>query len=158
MIIAPVGSSRIVSGRSIAIVAEGPSPGRTPITVPSTTPSTHMPSAPGVVATWNPCIKLPRMSMARADRSEEQSSRKGELQEVREDAVEERGAQDRDRDRLALRAARHDGDDEPREERERHGEAEDAHERDAPDERGPAGERARHVGPVDAGRLPRPPR
>src|SRR5690349_3637184 len=103
MIMAPVGSRRIVSGRSIAIVAEGPSPGRTPITVPSTTPSTHMPSAPGVVATWNPCIKPPRMSMALAARSEEEAPGKAQLEEVGEDPVEERGAEDRDRDRLALR-------------------------------------------------------
>src|SRR5687767_1380017 len=38
MMIAPVASRWNVSGMSIAVPAEGPSPGRTPISVPSTQP------------------------------------------------------------------------------------------------------------------------
>src|SRR5258706_152625 len=62
MIMAPVGSSFIVSGSSIAIVAGGPRPGSTPITVPSTTPTTHIMRFCAVSATWNPCSSPERMS------------------------------------------------------------------------------------------------
>src|SRR5690349_24781139 len=64
MIIAPVGSSLKVSGSSIAMVAEGPRPGSTPMMVPSTTPTTHIMSAVGVSATWKPCINPARRSIA----------------------------------------------------------------------------------------------
>src|SRR5512142_2439151 len=118
MIIAPVGSSFIVSGSSIAMVADGPRPGSTPMTVPSTAPSMHMPSAVGVVATWKPCMSPLRTSMAAPCPSEEEAPGKAQVEQVGEDAVESRRAGHGDDDRLALRPARHEGDDEPGEERE----------------------------------------
>ena len=61
---APVGSSLKVSGSSIAIVAGGPNPGSTPITVPSTTPITHIRRLFALNATWKPCIRPLKMSIA----------------------------------------------------------------------------------------------
>src|SRR6185503_8307000 len=119
MIMAPVGSSFIVSGSSIAMVAEGPRPGRTPITVPSTTPRMHMPSEAGVVATWKPWRRPVRMSMALAAPSEEEARGQAEVEQVREEAVEGRCAAHGERQRFRVRAPRHVRDDEPREERER---------------------------------------
>src|SRR5690242_21811234 len=104
MIMAPVGSSFIVSGSSIAMVADGPRPGRTPITVPSTTPRMHMPSEAGAVATWKPWRRPVRMSMAPLASSEEQARGQAEIEQVREEAVEGRGAADGEHERFAVRA------------------------------------------------------
>jgi hypothetical protein len=63
MIIAAAGFIRKVSGRSIAMVAGGPRPGITPITVPSTTPTKHQSRFIGCSATEKPCISPERISI-----------------------------------------------------------------------------------------------
>src|SRR5215470_13354051 len=143
MIIAPVGSSFMVSGRSIAIVAGGPNPGSTPTTVPSTTPSAHIIRLFAVNATWNPCRSPPRMSTL-----EESPVGQREVEPEVEDRVEHQRAADRERQRDALRLPRHHRDDEPGEERERDHEAGPRHDRDRRDEYDPGGERAAHLEPV----------
>ena len=54
MISAPVGSSFTVSGRSIATVSAGPTPGSTPTNVPIVTPMKPQSRLIGVSATPNP--------------------------------------------------------------------------------------------------------
>src|SRR5512132_3022750 len=54
MMIAEVGGIRNVSGRRIATPFAPPSPGSTPMIVPSTTPTTATPRLNGVMATWKP--------------------------------------------------------------------------------------------------------
>jgi hypothetical protein len=54
MISAPVGSSLTVSGMSIATVRAGPTPGSTPINVPSITPMNPHKRLSGVSATLKP--------------------------------------------------------------------------------------------------------
>src|SRR5689334_17474887 len=128
MIIAPVGSSLKVSGSSIAMVADGPRPGSTPMMVPSTTPTTHIISAVGVSATWKPCINPARSSMSPLEPDARgQRDLEGEV----EQQVEDHRAADGDGDRHLLRLARHDRHDEPRERGERDHEPDHLHQRDA---------------------------
>ena len=54
MISAPTGGSPNVIGSSIAIVASGPMPGSTPISVPTSVPIRHRPRLVGVIATEKP--------------------------------------------------------------------------------------------------------
>src|SRR5258706_1483185 len=145
MIIAPVGSSLKVSGSSIAIVAGGPRPGRTPMIVPSTTPITHIVRLLAVSATWNPCRSPSRMSM----RLEQHPAGKRQVQGGLEDAVEAERESDRDREGDPLRAPRHHLHDEPGEQSEGNREARERHERDAGDECHPAAERAAEIVPDD---------
>src|SRR3954454_15067298 len=115
MIIAPVGSSLKVSGSSIAIVAEGPRPGSTPMIVPSTTPTTHIINALGVSATWKPCINPVRRSIAGVLGPGARGQR--HVERDLENQVEQQRAADGHRQRDLLRLARHHRDDEPGEER-----------------------------------------
>src|SRR3954447_16573120 len=85
MIIAPVGSSLKVSGSSMAMVAGGPSPGNTPMTVPRTTPITHIVMLFHVSATWNPCINPETISIAVL---QENAARQVQVQAHIEDEVE----------------------------------------------------------------------
>src|SRR3954447_1868310 len=62
MISAPTGGRPKVIGSSIAIVASGPMPGSTPISVPTSAPIKHSPRLIGVTATENPCPRLPTSS------------------------------------------------------------------------------------------------
>src|SRR5688572_27597874 len=144
MIMAPVGSSRKVSGSSIAMVAGGPSPGSTPITVPSTTPRTHMSRFVPLNATWNPCSRPWRISMP----LEKQAPRQRDPERDLEEQVETQRAACRDEDRSAAALAAHHLDDEPREEREGDREAREGHEGDGRGEGRPGGERAPDVLPL----------
>src|SRR4051794_28761738 len=128
MIMAPVGSSLKVSGRSMAMVAGGPRPGSTPMIVPSTTPITQKSRLIGVRATWNPCSRPCKTSMAFL--GEEPAHGQGDVERPREEHVEADGAADRKRQRHALRLPRHDRHHEPGEEREGDHEAEEPHDRD----------------------------
>ena len=62
MISAPVGSSLIVSGISIATVSAGPTPGSTPMKVPSVTPRNPQRRLSGVSAMLKPCSNEPKVS------------------------------------------------------------------------------------------------
>src|SRR5215813_9865257 len=63
MIRPEVGSSLKVSGSSIAMVAMGPMPGSTPISVPTMAPMKAKPRLTGVSATANPTARLWNSSM-----------------------------------------------------------------------------------------------
>src|SRR5258705_524917 len=64
MIRPDTGSRWNVSGSSIAMVAIGPMPGRTPISVPMSAPTSANPRFAGVSATANPVARLLRSSIA----------------------------------------------------------------------------------------------
>src|SRR5687768_17294250 len=125
MIIALAGFMRNVSGRSIAIVAGGPSPGITPMIVPSATPTRHHSRFIGCSATANPCI------------SPEKTSTLGQPHAERERENEVEGPARCDRgDHCDLpRPAVHDEDDEERQRREAHEEPRDLQQRNRDDER-----------------------
>src|SRR6185436_14115235 len=145
MIIAPVGSSFMVSGSSIAIVAGGPRPGSTPITVPSTTPITHIVRLLSVRATWNPCSRPETMSMA----LEEDAVGQREVERELEERIETERADGADDHRGAQLLPAHDLDDECAEERERDHESQHRHERHARRERGPRDHGPGNVLPAD---------
>src|SRR5262245_66359981 len=63
MISPPTGSSLKVSGSSMAMVAMGPMPGSTPISVPTMAPMKANPRLIGVSATENPTARLWKSSM-----------------------------------------------------------------------------------------------
>src|SRR5215213_6502656 len=63
MISAPTGGKPKVMGSSIAMVASGPMPGSTPISVPTSAPIRHSPRLVGVTATPKPNQRFARMSM-----------------------------------------------------------------------------------------------
>src|SRR5207342_3722109 len=63
---AAVGSTLKVIGRSSAIVSAGPSPGRTPIAVPSVVPTRHHIRLIGVSATAKPLRSCEKASMSAA--------------------------------------------------------------------------------------------
>src|SRR6476620_10788527 len=63
---AAVGSTLKVIGRSSAIVSAGPSPGRTPIAVPSVVPTRHHIRLMGVSATAKPLRSCEKASMSAA--------------------------------------------------------------------------------------------
>jgi hypothetical protein len=65
MMIAGVGSSTNVTGIKIAVAAEGPMPGRTPISVPSRQPTRAKRRLVGWSAVANPCSSRCRVSIAR---------------------------------------------------------------------------------------------
>src|SRR4249920_2134530 len=66
MISAPVGSRLAVAGNSRAIVSAGPTPGRTPIAVPSVTPTKPHSRFLSVSATAKPDISALNVSMLAA--------------------------------------------------------------------------------------------
>src|ERR671914_2371643 len=139
MIIALAGFMRKVSGRSIAIVAGGPRPGITPITVPSATPTRHHSRFIGCSATANPCISPERTSTLGQPHAERE----------REDEVESRARCDRGDCRDLPWPPVHHGDDEESERGEAHEEASDLQQRDRGDEGEPGAERAARAGPID---------
>src|SRR5687768_4446159 len=69
MIRADTGGSAYVAGSSIAMVATGPTPGSTPIRVPSTQPTKAYSRLMGVKATPKPRVRLLIRSMVSATRS-----------------------------------------------------------------------------------------
>src|SRR5687767_357554 len=62
MMSAPVGSSLAVSGSSIATVSAGPTPGSTPMNVPSVTPMKPHSRLIGFSATPKPAIRASKAS------------------------------------------------------------------------------------------------
>src|SRR5439155_5568567 len=64
MMIAATGSSTDVSGKRIAMAAVGPSPGRTPTSVPRSEPTKAMNRFVGVSAAANPFARCGKTSMA----------------------------------------------------------------------------------------------
>src|SRR6516165_1422234 len=65
MISAPTGGSPNVIGSSMAIVATGPTPGKTPISVPTRAPMRQNSRFIGESATEKPCARLIKRSIAR---------------------------------------------------------------------------------------------
>src|SRR5512147_1255668 len=53
----------MLTGSSRAMVAAGPSPGRTPTTVPRTDPMRHQSRLTGLRAIWNPCRRPAKSNM-----------------------------------------------------------------------------------------------
>src|SRR4249919_3688440 len=80
------GSRWKVSGSSMAMVAIGPMPGRTPIKVPTIAPMNAKPRLAGVSATPNPMARLSMNSI----RLPVGPDRDGEPQPVDEDAPRQR--------------------------------------------------------------------
>src|SRR5437879_1159885 len=114
IMMAPAGFMLKVSGRSIAIVAGGPRPGRIPTTVPSSTPTKHQSRLAGSSATANPL-----RSPARISTSETQDAdREGHAERALKHQMESGGACDRHERRGFQRPAVHHPDDEVSEQRE----------------------------------------
>src|SRR5215510_14926449 len=88
MISADTGFRLNVIGSSIAIVATGPTPGRTPISVPSRTPISAYSRLIGVIATPKPRIRLLKSSM-RASAPGRRPHREGQRQALHEHQVRE---------------------------------------------------------------------
>ena len=65
MISAPTGGNPKVIGSNMAIVATGPTPGKTPISVPTSAPMRQNNMFIGESATEKPCARLRKRSIAR---------------------------------------------------------------------------------------------
>src|SRR5436189_6335873 len=89
MISADTGFRLNVIGSSIAMVATGPTPGRTPISVPSRTPINAYSRLIGVIATPKPRIRLWKRSM-RASAPGRRPHREGQRKAFHEDEIGER--------------------------------------------------------------------
>src|SRR5918999_5949334 len=138
MIIALAGFMRKVSGSSMAMVAGGPRPGITPITVPSSTPTKHHSRFTGCRATAKPCISPETMSMLGKPHAE------GE----REHEIERRGRGDRHRGGHLEGPPVHHRDDEKSERGKAHQEARQLERRHRNRKRQPGDQGA--AGPFDA--------
>src|SRR6185503_13057633 len=102
MISADTGFRLKVIGSSIAMVATGPTPGRTPISVPSRTPINAYSRLIGVIATPKPSIRLLKRSM-RASAERRRPHREGQRQALHEHEVREQDQHDEeDADLLPL--------------------------------------------------------
>src|SRR3954452_3137167 len=102
MISADTGFRLKVIGSSIAMVATGPTPGSTPISVPSRTPINAYSRLIGVTATPKPSIRLWKRSM-RASAPDCRPHREGQRQSLHEDKVGEQDQDDKeDADLLPL--------------------------------------------------------
>src|SRR3954464_2150798 len=93
MISADTGFRLNVIGSSIAMVATGPTPGRTPISVPSRTPIRQYSRLNGVIATPKPRIRLWKSSM-RASAPGRRPHREGQRQALHEHEVREQHEND----------------------------------------------------------------
>src|SRR5882672_1385379 len=151
MMIAPAGFMLNVSGSSIAIVAGGPSPGRTPTIVPRNTPTKHHRRFAGSNATENPCSRPVRMSTLEAQRARGKREAQREVEHQIEPGPG-RGGDDR---RGSRRLAVHDRDDEIGEQREADDEADQLEQGDRYGEREPHAERAADPRPVRGFSVPR---
>src|SRR6266850_3758467 len=94
MISAPTGSKLKVIGRSMVMVAIGPIPGSTPISVPTMHPTNARPRFGSVSAVENPSARLENRSLI-AGGSEDQDARDdqdgdGQVQQVAEEPDRER--------------------------------------------------------------------
>src|SRR5688500_8889395 len=87
MMMAAVGLEPYVSGRSKAIAAEGPMPGRMPTICPSSTPAKHMARCVGVRAVAKPCMRSNQGPMS----DSQWAGRQGHAEPCPEDQDERRG-------------------------------------------------------------------
>src|SRR5262249_41311287 len=95
MMSADTGFRLNVIGSSIAMVATGPTPGRTPISVPSSTPIRAYSRLSGLTATPKPRMRLWKRSMrASAERECGRAHREGQRQAFHEDQVREQDEDD----------------------------------------------------------------
>src|ERR1700748_1695956 len=95
MISAPTGGSPKVIGNSIAIVASGPMPGSTPISVPTSAPMRQSPRLVGVTATAKPNQRLANRSMRASEpRPELQRQVQAPGKQHRAERREDRGPDD----------------------------------------------------------------
>src|SRR5574340_1272811 len=83
----------MLTGSSRAMVAAGPSPGRTPTAVPRTDPMRHQSRLTGLRAIWNPCRRPAKSNMdARsfsvASGLEEESPREWGHEQALEDDID----------------------------------------------------------------------
>src|SRR4030095_14869337 len=101
MMSAPVGSTFAVAGSSSAIVSAGPTPGSTPIAVPSVTTTNPHTRLTGVSATAKPASNAEKVSMS--EHAFERALGQVEAQPPRENQEDHDGEDDRD-DRAADRA------------------------------------------------------
>src|SRR5687768_2996404 len=100
MMSAPVGSSFTVSGRSIATVRAGPTPGSTPTNVPSVTPTKPHIRFIGCSATPKPAIKAFSASISDARAAEdrrEPAGREVDVEELHEEEVNRQRQREADR-------------------------------------------------------------
>src|SRR5712691_1731893 len=142
---APAGFIWKVSGKSIAIVAGGPSPGRIPTTVPRNTPTKHQRRFAGSSATANPFRSPVTISTSETH----DADRQGHAERAIEHEIESGRGRDRDERGGFQRPAIHDGDDKVGEQRETDHETERFEKRDRHREGEPGRERAAQPGPVD---------
>src|SRR5215831_9863192 len=145
MMIAPAGFMLKVSGRSIAIVAGGPSPGRMPTTVPRNTPTKHHIRFVGASATEKPCSRPETMSTLEAQHA------RGETEPERqvENEIEARRSNRGDGRGGPGRPAVYDSDDEVGQEREAQDEPQRGEQPDANGEREPHAERPPDPPPLE---------
>src|SRR5262249_5141612 len=102
MMRAPVGSTLKVSGNSIAMVAIGPTPGSTPISVPTRQPRKHSARFIGDRAVPNPSARLPtRSNMAPSIADQPWRQRDGKAEGELEQADAERRHDEAEDDGLA---------------------------------------------------------
>src|SRR5262245_15812227 len=99
MISAPTGGSPNVIGSSMAMVATGPTPGSTPISVPTKAPIRQNRTFIGESATAKPWARLAKRSMAAP--SEPRPERERQVEAVHK----QEGAEDRERGRPGQRFA-----------------------------------------------------
>src|SRR5687768_10072480 len=95
MMSAPVGSSFVVSGSSIATVSAGPTPGRTPTSVPNVTPMNPHIRFTGFRATAKPASSASKASIRRgplesgaSEQRREPAGREVHIQELHEEQVD----------------------------------------------------------------------
>src|SRR3954464_12713204 len=101
IISAPVGSTLKVSGSSIAMVAIGPTPGSTPISVPTRQPRKHSARLVGDRAVPKPSARLPtRSNIARSIADEPWCQRDRQAEREPEQPDAERRHRDAEHDGL----------------------------------------------------------
>src|SRR6478609_1638711 len=104
MMSADTGGSAYVAGSSIAMVATGPMPGSTPISVPSTQPMKQYSRLMGVTATPKPVARLANSSMSLFPSARDELGPHRELQFQQQDESQVAAdAQDDGEDRHFLR-------------------------------------------------------
>src|SRR5262245_1985517 len=105
---AAVGSTLNVIGRSSAMVSAGPSPGRTPIAVPSVVPTRHHMRYCGVRATAKPFINWESASISSSQQVFDEAGADVDAQRLREAEVGNQRQNEADR-----RVAKHTSASEP---------------------------------------------
>src|SRR6266478_4942131 len=104
MISAPTGSKLKVIGRSMVMVAMGPIPGSTPISVPTMHPMKARPRFCSESAVANPSARLESRSLIadseHQDAGDDQDGN-GQVQEVAEERDRQRGDHQREEDQLS---------------------------------------------------------